>query len=281
MNKTNVIEINKDILLKTFVNEKGLNNELSGLTYLSGVKTNIPVILGVGKNKIVSSYIDNTVTSYEAIQKKLVSKNDVNSFVLNYLKSLKDTNNQKVWESFINSTCKNFFANTSIFKKYLGSELYRLTAGNIRYLRNNPNSKNEPFRSKDRGLFFSLQKKSIHLQPESIEFSAAENKIIFLHGDLHLGNILYDTRLKEFWLIDFEHSKFGPVEYEFANSKFWNDEKSLDIEYFSNNIPGFKIFALNSYLYLYLADQLNIASENKDIAKIKQLSYKAASHNTV
>jgi hypothetical protein len=238
MSKTNFIEVNKNTLSKTFVRKEGLYKELSGLTLLKNAKTNTPSLLGVGEKKCITTYIINGITSYEAIGKRLVTIDKVNGFILEHISNLQELDSSETWDRFCRSVLKKFTSNSGLLKMDLGIELYLEIK---------------------KGIVKSTQK------------SVINKAIKFLHGDLHLGNILFDTKINEFWIIDFEHSKYGPVEYEFVNSYFWNDGKSLDIGYFSQKIKGFDKGLLKEMKKLYMADQLNIALELNDRSKIKEL----------
>jgi thiamine kinase-like enzyme len=241
MSKTNIIKVIENTLSKTFVRKDGLYNELSGLTLLKDYKTNTPHLLGVGKKKCLTTYITNGTPSFEAIKNGMIAINEVNRFLLEHISGLKKFDNSEPWGRFCESVFKKFTNNKGSLIKPLGGNLYFELLDGVKQILLNISSKDE---------------------------------VIFLHGDLHLGNILYDTKINEFWLIDFEHSKYGPIEYEFINSYFWNDEKSLDIGFFSTKLDGFSTKNLKELNKLYFADQLNIALEMNDKKKIIALIQK-------
>jgi len=56
------------------------------------------------------------------------------------------------------------------------------------------------------------------LLKESLLFGANKSdvNIVSCHGDLNFSNVLFDSRTKQKWLIDFECSCFAPIEYDLA-----------------------------------------------------------------
>ncbi len=97
-----------------------------------------------------------------------------------------------------------------------------------------------------------------------------------LHRDLHLGNLINTkTGVK---IIDFEHFRYGPLEYEFSNSLLFADEYSLDISQISRKLHSFGVFFnLNLALMLtvvYFIEQFCQSYYKNDLIKQEILSKK-------
>lgn len=103
--------------------------------------------------------------------------------------------------------------------------------------------------------------------------------ITYVHGDLHLGNIILND--SGVCLIDFEHSMEAPIELELQNSIFWNDEMSLDVEICRSLIVKARIeYSAELEILLmsfYISKQLLLALKEQDFLKLNLLINKGLS----
>lgn len=106
------------------------------------------------------------------------------------------------------------------------------------------------------------------------------HKLFPLHRDICWTNALKDSygRIK---LIDFEHHLHGPIEYEFANSLFWQDSLSVNVDSLIEEADSRGVYInrllANRLVIAYVLDQLRIADRLKDSDKLALLTSKLRS----
>ncbi len=105
-------------------------------------------------------------------------------------------------------------------------------------------------------------------------------QLSFLHRDIHLDNILIREGAvgrDSTYVIDFEHCMEGPVELELQNAIFWKDKWSVpvglirDLLVRKHDVP-YSNRTEQDMLSVYYLDQLVIATNKKDIPKVRLLT---------
>jgi hypothetical protein len=113
-------------------------------------------------------------------------------------------------------------------------------------------------------------KKSITDRLAVIVNEASDSKkLTLVHRDLHLGNVILKDNTCV--LLDFEHAMEAPIELEFQNSLFWNDDMSLDVVLAKSILRSKGIYYSDELEKLlmayYIADQFVIALKEQNFAK--------------
>ncbi len=147
------------------------------------------------------------------------------------------------WQTYLNLIAQKFFDQKNIFQSYLNSKEMGLIENTLVCLT-------------------KVDWESFPIQP--------------LHRDLHLGNLINTKSGVK--IIDFEHFRFGPLEYEFSNSLLFDDESSLNISQISKKLYSFGVFLnLNLALMLtvvYFIEQFCQSYDKSDLNKQKLLIQK-------
>lgn len=91
-----------------------------------------------------------------------------------------------------------------------------------------------------------------------------------LHRDLHWGNIMIEKGKMK--IIDFEHFCIAPIEFEFCNSIFWNDDMSINFSKIYKALKQKKVNINKEVAYkltsIYFIEQFYQAFNNNDQEKI-------------
>lgn len=235
-------------LRKTYASKELKRAEEQGLTALAAAgNSQVPRIVAKGGNFLILEYVSGAKTAFQALQDGSLTEEKLVNQLTNFLADAyriyqKQARNVLIWDKKKSDIVRSFKRNSTTL---LGSKI--LTQSEIQ------------------NVMERLDE--IDLLPVSIE------NLTFLHRDLHLDNILVDKR--KIFVIDFEHCAEGPIEFEFQNSIFFADEKSLPLTKIKRALRqrGFIYSNLleRKLIPLYFADQINLAIKLGDFQKLQLL----------
>ena len=239
--KRNEVQIQGDLVIKSFFSPEKMAGEIFGLTMGNLIGGNCPELLGSRGGNLLIKKLSNKITAFEATQTNLISLNEINDFISLFCnQSLFAFRNfdVSILQNSFNVKIKNLIRNF-MFNKLIIVE----------------NTSQEYFNNLIKGLNSLLE----------IKF---EN-FCLVHRDIQLKNILVDTNDKSISLIDFEHSIIGPIELEFQNSIFWNDVYSVDSKFINSNIVGFNKKFEKMLSPFFICEQILEAINLNDVSKLK------------
>lgn len=238
-------------LRKTYASKELMRSEERGLAQLAAAgNSQVPKVVAKGEDFLVLEYVSGAKTALQALQDGSLTEEELVDQLANFLADIHRSYQRlgkdvAEWEKKKSDIVISLERNSSTL---LVSKL--LTQPEIR------------------GLTERLGKIDLRRIP-------AEN-LTFLHRDLHLGNILVDKG--RVLVIDFEHCAEGPLEFEFQNSLFFADEKSLPVEKIKCALRRrgliYSDLLERRLTPLYFADQINLAVELEDLQKLQTLTSK-------
>jgi hypothetical protein len=247
----NKIGFKDNKITKTFENASKLNREISG-TMIFGMLSgeNVPQLMSWGSDFCVTKQVHQAKSCYE-LGGTFSCKNKVNGFVADFVSSVFLQYQKGInlplfmqWEFNLNKITEEFLINQEIVAGFLGKESIKK-------------------------LLFGLSK---------VRQTKFQNSLTIVHGDLHLDNILISSIAgqEKIYVIDFEHCMEAPLEMEFQNSLFWNDDKSLEVKKITETLSdkyGIKYSKPQEALLMcvYVANQFNLAVGENDTEKLKLL----------
>lgn len=255
-----IIVLDEKYLVKNFLSNEKRIRESIGMNIFNLTSGKSPLMIGYYENTAFSEFLGKYQPTNKLIDVNVLSPVQIDSIVADFVgnaywsykfkhKDKLDNFSEYKWAHRINKIYSEFINNKQL-ENYLGQKLYIKISKNLAKV---------------------LKDKSLN------------DNLTILHRDLHLGNILCqeNSSSKEynFKIIDFEHFMEGPLELEFQNSLFWNDKMSLNVK---NIIEILSLYYRVPYrkdverdmLFVYFAEQLNIATEMNDQKKITYLTEK-------
>jgi serine/threonine protein kinase len=258
-----VYQIDDKYLYKKFIFPSQLKREVSGMYFFNMLANqDVPLIIDQGEDYFVSEYISGSVSAYNALNNGYINTTQVDvkvaSIVARSFWSYKFFDKAKMqlypylkWEDKINDIYQKFTRNKSIFSNL---EVFNKVCSDIKKIMSRDYSK----------------------------------QLTITHRDIHLDNILVEKSggVGRTHLIDFEHCMEAPIEFEFQNSVFWRDEKSLNVDSIAHILRSsyrvpYPNEIENELTSLYFADQVNLAIDMNYPGKIDLLINKLNSIPTV
>lgn len=250
-----IFSIDNKYLMKQFDIEHKQTREHWGLQIFSSLCPNTPMMLGNSGSIIMSEFFAGYVPSSELVTQDNIKPSQIENMVAYFVSKTYwsyrfSTENRLVnfpelkWEYRIKKVYENFSKLSYEFKNIIGETTYKQVLKKVKQIKNT---------------------------------DIPRNKLSMLHRDLHLGNVLCKLpHADDFKIIDFEHCMEGPIELEFQNSLLWNDHMSLNIDNMRNILEHAYRISYDKDLehdlkFVYFADQINLAIEEKQFTKVNQL----------
>jgi len=251
----NKVKLEKNLVSKTFSDKNKLNREVMG-TVLFGFLSNgsAPQLVSWGSDFCITSQLKEASTCFESVNRFLCFKK-INSLVAEFIannfagyqKGFQIPSFMR-WGTHLASTIEKFKQNKTVVSGLIGTKKYE---------------------------------KILNVLLEVQNDKSLKNSMTLIHGDLHLDNILISNNANadKIFVIDFEHSIEAPVEMEFQNSLFWNDEKSLSVNEITEILKTkYKIpYSEQKEKLLtkvYVAHQINLALGENDLEKLQIIAEK-------
>lgn len=202
-----VCVVNGTYVHKTYALPEHAWHESAALRALGSISSAPPIVIGNTNQTVTMNYIGGAVEAFGLLGEKSIHSSQLNVIVARYIFDVYRAciSDQYVGEHVQSLSCEVRFAKLTLWLSVNSQSLAMRFPEEIQTLR-------EGF-----------------LGAESV---ICERPHVFVHRDLHTSNVLLKSTDSYFDLsvIDCEHALIGPLELEFLNSRFWHDQKSLDVE---------------------------------------------------
>jgi len=253
----NVYTVNNRFVYKEFALPELCLTEATALRLMGPTATSTPTVIGNGNQTLTTNYVDGAKEAYEMLLRGDISSQQVNALV----------------------------------SRFMLEQYQLLLKGSI----TEASALSWKTRLREIVLWWNIVGKTwcAHFPNQLDVLSQGLDVIVGLlprlestalvHRDLHMSNLLLtDTRgYLDLTVIDCEHALIGPIELEFLNSRFWNDNKSLDVDAIirilrTEYMVPFDVELEAHLMPFYIADQLLMAYKLINEDKRDKLLVKAS-----
>lgn len=245
--------VDRKFVYKNYTTQGYAQKEFQAMILFSALlgSTSIPMVVGAGTDFLLMEYLSGLITAKEAILSGIVSRGQVEDSIV------------ELWTKTINPRSEGLRSRIKIYRSLSWQK-------HTKTLQSGLTSK-----STQLNLYLTRSEQSRLNYSVSTASTYSIQSMVLNHRDLHLENILVDPVTKSIYLIDFEHSLWAPLEYEFQNSIFWDDADALNFlslkQMFALQNIVLSTDKLNILQDLYFLDQLLIGLRNKQSAKCRLL----------
>jgi len=263
-----VLNLDNKYLYKRFVTKERMHTEIAGMLLFNLlIKQDMPLLIKSGNDAFISEFMPNSRSAYDLINSGQLSVNEINVKIAAFV-------SRAYWEyKYFDRSKIKLFTNVSWLAKI------------NQIIEDFENSVAKITKLGD-GVIASKILGKLESARNDTAINDTKNLTV-THRDLHLDNILIgrDKGYNKFYVIDFEHTIEAPLEMEFQNSLFWNDEKSLQVENIVKIMRdeyrvNYSKEREEKLSVLYIADQVNMAITLGDNNKVSFILNKYAKRNT-